>query len=70
MGANSQCRRDVQGRALQLVVGERFKLAGRADLSALDPLARQNAHLSDRGHRRAELTAFPWRARALLPPLG
>jgi hypothetical protein len=38
-------------KTLQLVISQRFKRARRPDLSALDPLARQNAQLSDRGDR-------------------
>jgi hypothetical protein len=51
----TSCARKIQ-RALQLAIGHRLKLAGPANLAALDPLAGQNPFLLDRGDRSAKLT--------------
>ena len=47
--AKAEPNKTINDRALQLVVSNIIKLARRADLFALDPVASQNAHFSDRG---------------------
>jgi hypothetical protein len=43
----------LKQRVFQLIVVKRIELAGRTNVATFDPLADQNAHLSDRGDRPA-----------------
>jgi hypothetical protein len=52
IGHQAERAETLNERAFQLIVSQRIKLARRANLAALDPLARQNTFLLDRRDRR------------------